>query len=78
MSQQNSGTQLCQSQNVQTFFDNEMEAAMDSLMREHIADCSVCSAELRALRHLHALMGLAFGFTADLTQAIQRYSLASH
>ena len=78
MSQQNSDAQLCQSQNVQAYFDNEMDATMYSMMRTHVADCSVCTAELRALNHLHALMGLAFGFTSDLTQTLQRYSLASH
>lgn len=78
MSQQNSNTHLCQSQNVQAYFDNELDAAMYSLMRAHVADCRVCKAELRSLRHLHALMGLAFGFTSDLTLALQGYSLASH
>ena len=78
MSQQNSSTQLCQSQNVQAYFDNEMDAAMRLLMCEHVVECTVCRAELKALRHLHALMGLAFGFTADLTGTLQRYSLASH
>lgn len=78
MSQQNSGTQICQSQNVQAYFDNELDGAMYSRMKSHIDDCKACKAELRALRHLHALMGLAFGFTSDLTIALQRYSLASH
>jgi Putative zinc-finger len=78
MSQQHSSKQICQSQNVQAYFDNELDAALYSLMREHVADCRVCKAELRSLGHLHALMGLAFGFTSDLTVALQRYSLASH
>ncbi|HXD34328.1 MAG TPA: hypothetical protein VN643_24635 [Pyrinomonadaceae bacterium] len=78
MSQQNSGEHLCQSLNVQAYFDNEMGVATYSRMTAHIAECSVCKSELRALRHLHALLGLAFGFTSDLTQALQRYSLASH
>ena len=78
MSQPNSSTQLCQSQNVQAYFDNELDVAMYSLMRDHLAECSVCKAELRSLRHLDALLGLAFGFTSDLTAALQRHSLASH
>lgn len=78
MSQQNESTELCTSNNVQTFFDDEMDAAMHRLMRAHLADCAVCAAELRALQHLNTLMGLAFGFTSDLTQALQRYPITSH
>ena len=78
MSQQSLSTQICQSENVQAYFDNEMGVLMYSLMRDHVAQCSVCSCELRALRHLNALMGLAFGLTTDLTSALQRYSLTSH
>ena len=78
MSQHHCGQKLCQSQNVQAYFDNELDIAMYSLMRGHLSECKVCTAELRALQHLHELMGLAFGFTSDLTLALQCYSLASH
>lgn len=77
MSQQNSRS-LCQSENVQTYFDDELDPTMHELMKQHISECSVCSAELRALGHLQTLVGLAYGFTSDLTQALQRYSLSSH
>jgi hypothetical protein len=55
-----------------------MDAAANALMRAHIAECTVCAAELKALGQLHALMRLALGFTSDLTGALQRYPLTSH
>jgi anti-sigma factor RsiW len=78
MSHPNTNAKLCQSKNVQAFFDDELEPAMQDPMRTHIAECSVCAAEVRALRHLQALVGLAFGLTSDLTTALQRYPLTSH
>ncbi len=78
MSQSLFGEKHCKSTNVQAFFDNELDASANALMRAHISECSICSAELRALQHLNNLIGLAFGFTKDLTSALQRYPLVSH
>ena len=78
MRQQTSDDRLCQSTNVQSFFDSELDVAMRPAMRAHIAECNVCAAELRGLQQLQSLMEMAFGFTSDLTLALQRHALVSH
>jgi hypothetical protein len=71
-------TDLCQSKNVQAYFDDELLPMTHDLMKSHIAGCSTCAAELRALGQLQALFGLAFGLTSDLTVSLQKLSLVSH
>jgi len=71
-------TDLCQSKNVQAYFDNELLPMTHDLMKSHIATCRTCSAELQALGQLKELFNLAFGLTSDLTLVLQKYSLASH
>ena len=62
---------LCQSKNVQAYFDDELDSAMRLSVEHHIAECVVCDSELNALQRLQALIGLAFSDRAAITPALQ-------
>ncbi|MCU1263921.1 MAG: hypothetical protein JWM21_239 [Acidobacteria bacterium] len=59
--------QLCQSKNIQAYFDDELDSTMHLLVERHIGECPVCNAELGALQRLQALVGLAFRGQAGLS-----------
>ena len=62
---------LCQSQNVQAYFDDELDSAMQLSIEHHIAGCVVCNSELNALQRLQALIALAFSDPAATAPALQ-------
>ena len=66
---------LCQSKNIQAYFDAELDPAMQQLVERHIDECPVCDAELGALQRLQTLIGLAFRNHAGLTPLVQWHRL---
>lgn len=70
MSQPVSDHCLCQSQNIQAYFDHELDPAMHKLVERHIHECPVCDSELGALQRLQALIGLAFRSRSVFTPAL--------
>ena len=62
---------LCQSKNVQAYFDDELDSAMRLSVEQHIAECVVCDSELNALQRLQVLIGLAFSDRAGMTSVLQ-------
>jgi hypothetical protein len=71
MSHSSADLYLCQSKNVQAYFDDELDSAMHLSVEHHIAECLVCNSELNALQRLQALIGLAFRDCGGMTPALQ-------
>ena len=62
---------LCQSKNIQAYFDHELDSVMHLLVGRHIGACPVCDAELGALQRLQALITLAFNSRTGLAPVLQ-------
>jgi anti-sigma factor RsiW len=78
MSQRVSDHSLCQTKNIQAYFDDELDSTMRLLVERHLGACPDCEAELAALERLQALIGLAYNGRAGIVPVLQALISKSH
>jgi len=59
MTYSNSNNNICQSKNVQAFFDGELDSSNCLQFEQHLSECAPCNHELRAIQTLQVLVRLA-------------------
>jgi len=69
MSYSNSNNDICQSKNVQAFFDGEIDPSKGLQFEQHLSECAACNQELRAIQTLQVLVSLALGSGSQISIA---------
>jgi anti-sigma factor RsiW len=78
MSYFNSNDNICQSKNVQAFFDDELDSEKKLLVEQHLSECAACNHELKAIRSLQLLVRMALSGGSQISIAPVAYPQKDH
>ena len=78
MSYSNSNDNICQSKNVQAFFDGELDSEKNLLVEQHLSECAACNQELAAIRRLQLLVRMAMSGGSQISIAPVAYLKKDH
>jgi len=78
MSYFNSNDNICQSKNVQAFFDGELDSEKKLLVEQHLSECTACNHELKAIRSLQLLVRMALSSGSQISIAPVAYPQKDH